>query len=256
MQGKKLTHIIIDGIECKPCSRCGGMLCIDEYSHSKITSDGFRSACKKCERLESKANYAKNTDRDIAKARAWREANPERVKEIDRKRNNESSKAWRKEWEKQNSDEVKKYAQKNQLNRKINGKISAYQKKWREEINREKYLAWSKRNTDKKRSTPKGIIDHRMNTAIRIALFGRKQYRKWNDLVGYSTSDLINRLFETMPAGYSWDKIGELHIDHIIPKSRFKYKSTDDKSFKECWALENLQLLPALANMSKGNKLM
>jgi len=36
-------------------------------------------------------------------------------------------------------------------------------------------------------------------------------------------------------------------LTHII--------SINDKNFKECWALENLQFLPALENMCKGNKI-
>jgi len=255
MQGKKLTHIIVVGVECKPCSRCGASLPLDEYSRSKIMSDGLRSACKKCERLESIRNYAKNVERDIARARAWQAANPEKVKEIDRKRNNESRKAWRKEWKKQNPERVKEYALKNYEKLKARGYFSAYKKQWREGKNRTTYLEWLKRYTDKRRSTPKGVIDHRMNTALRLSLKGGKNYRKWTSLVGYTVKELIERLNETMPDGYSWEQIGELHIDHIIPKSRFKYKSDDSKNFKECWALENLQFLPALANISKGNKI-
>jgi len=256
MQGKKLTHIIVGGIECKPCSRCSEILPIGDYSNSKITSDGHRSACKKCERLESIRNYAKNVERDIARARAWQAANPEKVRAINRKRNNESRKTWTKEWRKQNPDKVKEYAVKNYEKMKARGYFNAYQKKWREEINREKYLESSKRHTAKARSTAKGVIDHRMNTALRIALFGGKQYRKWTSLVGYSTMDLIRRLNKTMPDGYSWERIGELHIDHIKPKSLFQYGSVEDPQFKECWGLANLQFLPALENISKGNKLM
>ena len=35
---------------------------------------------------------------------------------------------------------------------------------------------------------------------------------------------------------------------------KFDYTSTEDESFKECWALENLQPLWASENISKGSK--
>ena len=235
MQGKKLTHIIVGGIECKPCSRCSEILPIGDYSNSKITSDGHRSACKKCERLESIRNYAKNVERDIARARAWQAANPEKVREIDRQRNNENRKAWRKDWEKQNPEKVKKYARKSYENQKTSGNLAKYQKAWL--------------------SIPKNAIDHRMTVMTRKTLKGEKAGRRWSDLLGYTISDLMTRLSETMPQNYSWERLGEMHIDHIIPKALFQYESEDDQKFKECWALSNLQLLPAIENLTKSKKL-
>ena len=43
------------------------------------------------------------------------------------------------------------------------------------------------------------------------------------------------------------------HIDHIRPKSLFIFISPEDKEFKECWALENLQPLEAIKNIQKSN---
>ena len=231
------------------------MLPIDNYSRSKKTSDGLRSACKECEQAESKANYAKNCERDIARARAWQAAHPEKVREIDRSRNKEARSKWKREWMKKNPEKVKEYSAKSYERLKASGYKSAYDKKWREEINRTAHLAIHRRATAKKLSTPKGVIDHRMNTAIRLALQGGKEYRKWSALVGYTTSELIQRLSETMPTGYSWERIAEMHIDHKTPKSWFKYDSVDDPQFKECWGLANLQLLPAIENIKKSNKM-
>ncbi len=130
---------------------------------------------------------------------------------------------------------MREYAQRNYEKLKAKGYFSSYQKKWL--------------------STPKGAIDHRMTIALREALNGRKNGRKWSDLVGYSLLDLTARLSETMPVGYSWDRIRELHIDHIVPKSLFQYNSEDDHQFKECWGLRNLQLLPARENIIKNNRI-
>lgn len=41
-------------------------------------------------------------------------------------------------------------------------------------------------------------------------------------------------------------------IDHIIPQSHFTFKTTDDESFKKCWALSNLRPLSAKQNVIDG----
>ena len=79
--------------------------------------------------------------------------------------------------------------------------------------------------------------------------------RHWEDLVGYSLDDLMINLETTFPEGYGWEDLNKLEIDHIIPKSHFKYASTEDEEFKKCWALNNLQFLTIEDNRKKKNKL-
>ena len=53
----------------------------------------------------------------------------------------------------------------------------------------------------------------------------------------------------------NWSNHGTYwHIDHIKPKSWFKYESTDDEAFIKCWSLDNLQPLEAQINITKGNR--
>ncbi len=77
----------------------------------------------------------------------------------------------------------------------------------------------------------------------------------WETLAGYSCKELRRYLEARFRPGMSWDNYGEWHVDHIIPKSLFKYESYDDPEFKACWALENLQPLWAKDNLSKGNRI-
>jgi len=44
-----------------------------------------------------------------------------------------------------------------------------------------------------------------------------------------------------------------LEIDHIIPQAYLVFESYDDKNFRECWALENLQILTKQQNNAKGS---
>jgi hypothetical protein len=95
-----------------------------------------------------------------------------------------------------------------------------------------------------------------MRKAIRQAKGGRS----WESLVEYSMTDLIDRLKLTIPKGYSWESDfingkGVLHIDHVKPMSSFNFKTAEDDDFKRCFAIDNLQLLPAIDNMKKSAKL-
>ena len=54
--------------------------------------------------------------------------------------------------------------------------------------------------------------------------------------------------------GMTWDNYGKWHVDHIIPKNSFNYTSPEDKEFKECWELKNLQPLWAGDNLRKSSK--
>lgn len=69
-------------------------------------------------------------------------------------------------------------------------------------------------------------------------------------LVGYLDHDIQERegisLQEAMDRGY--------HIDHIKPLSSFGVKSITDLAFKECWAMTNLRVIPAIDNLKKGAK--
>ena len=126
-------------------------------------------------------------------------------------------------------------------NNKLRKKI---EEKWR--------LIKLKRKTDLKFN-----LNARIRSAIRLSLKGNKPIGHWEYFVEYTLNDLIKRLEETMPKGYTWQNllIGELHVDHIIPISAFNFIKPEHTDFKRCWALSNLRLLPAKENLIKGDKL-
>ena len=118
-----------------------------------------------------------------------------------------------------------------------------------------------KSNPNYRGGTPeKRKIRKRISAAMRKAIRQEKAGRHWEELVDYSLDDLIKRLKSTMPEGYTWEDdfvMGDnvLHIDHVIPMSAFNFGSAEDIDFKRCFALDNLQLLPAIDNMHKSGKL-
>jgi hypothetical protein len=76
--------------------------------------------------------------------------------------------------------------------------------------------------------------------------------KKWGPLLGYTLTELVQHLRRTLPKGCTWEQFmaGELHIDHITPRSRFDLTNEDE--LRACWSLGNLRLLPKAANIAKG----
>jgi len=96
-----------------------------------------------------------------------------------------------------------------------------------------------------------------MGSLMWYSLKKNKAGRTWKSLVSYNLNDLIKHLKKTMPEGYTWQDYleGKLHLDHKIPISAFNFTKSEHTDFKRCWALSNLQLLPARENLVKSNKL-
>ena len=72
----------------------------------------------------------------------------------------------------------------------------------------------------------------------------------WIKKLGYKMKSLRNHLKNKIPEGYTWQDYVDckLQLDHVIPRYLFDYKTIDDPSFKKCWAMKNLRLLPASKN--------
>lgn len=172
---------------------------------------------------QKKKYYEKNKEKVKEYKRQWAEENKESIKERSKR------------WHEENKEHVKQ--QRNEYRLANKDKIYTNMKKYR--------------------STKKGKIDHTISTAIGKHLRANKiikAKKHWEDLVGYTSEQLIAHLESKFKDGMSWDNYGTYwHIDHIKPKSWFTYESMEDPKFRECWSLDNLQPLEAIANMRKNN---
>lgn len=111
-----------------------------------------------------------------------------------------------------------------------------------------------RRNYNRK-NNPRLRLDYNMSTHVWLVLKNKKNKRSWNELVGYSVDELIKHLENQFSPKMNWNNYGPYwHVDHIKPKSLFKYDSPDDMEFKKCWALKNLQPLEKFLNLSKNNR--
>lgn len=107
-----------------------------------------------------------------------------------------------------------------------------------------------------KRSTPKKRVSHAMSLSIHHYLKAAKNHKHWEDMTGYTLSQLRKHLERGFLHGMTWDNYGkEWHIDHIIPVSAFNFTSAKDIDFKRCWALKNLRPLWKIDNHRKSDKI-
>ncbi len=174
------------------------------------------------------------------RSKQWREKNSERVKQ------------YKKLWRQRKKEEIKNYmADYKQKNKeKIKQQRKEYRQKYKKEISAEKLLIIQ--------TNPKARIDNcfRVSVAGDLKRNGLSKNRHgWEKLVGYSKEQLMEHLEKRFTPEMNWQNYGSYwHIDHIKPKSWFKYNFFEDQEFKKCWALENLQPLEATKNLSKNNR--
>ena len=136
--------------------------------------------------------------------------------------------------------------------------LKQYHTTWREE-NKE-HVNKYKRDYERKRRAedPKYRLGVRTRTAV-WQLLKERNINKTNktfELLGYTLEELMSHLEALFTEGMTWDNYGEWHVDHKIPMSSFQFETTDDREFKLCWCLDNLQPLWGPDNLTKGTKLL
>jgi len=156
-------------------------------------------------------------------------------------KNKERLTEYHKEWSKENRD-----------------RLNEYHKEWREkniDKHREKKRNYQKH---KRHTDPIYKLISNFRTAIYIVLKENKldKYSNYFNMVGYSALDLKEHLEKQFTDGMTWENYGEWHIDHIKPISLFVFESVDDKEFKECWSLNNLQPMWGVENIKKSNRIL
>lgn len=115
------------------------------------------------------------------------------------------------------------------------------------------------------RKNPERILRTNVSGAVRSALKknNSKKDGKTFKHLPYSVQDLKKHLESLFEPWMNWsnyggkpnDKRKTWWLDHIIPQSKFKFKSLKDLEFQKCWALENLRPLEKKENMIKGDNL-
>jgi len=241
----------------KKCSKCGATKPMGEFYKDKQSKDGCRGDCKECQKARSAAWRAENPERHKKKLRDWYRKNVERAKEYQRRRRIEQPEEKRAElrrWYLNNTEKAKADAKKWSMNNQH--RVIKNLKRWQAK-NPDKVKEYSRISGTRRRSTPEGRLNAAMSRGMSVSLKGKKAGRRWENLVGYSVKEMKVHIERQFLPGMSWENYGRRgwHIDHIIPKSVFNYKSADDLDFGRCWSLKNLRPMWATENIRKGAKL-
>jgi hypothetical protein len=116
----------------------------------------------------------------------------------------------------------------------------------------------------KYRNNPEFALNQRLRNQLKKATgaygwvahyFGNQARRQTGGqiwaVVGYSAQDLRSHLERQFTRGMSWERLqaGDIHIDHIVPKSTFDLDTLED--VRACFALTNLRPLWASDNLRK-----
>lgn len=175
-------------------------------------------------RAKDRARYSPAKRESVA---AWREANPDKVKEIGRRyyeRNRTALIAKAVGYAKTRPDETRAIARR--LHERRQGADAAYR------------------------------LNRSIKAAINISLKGGKAGRKWSDLVGYDRERLMTHLERQFTPGMTWDNYGGWHVDHIVPLSVHQIADAEGEDFKAAWSLTNLRPMWAGDNIRKGAKVL
>jgi len=206
----------------KKCSKCKVVKSFDEFHKDKLRKDGRQSVCKGC-RKQYQKNYQPQ----------YYEDNKERIIE------------WNKQYRQDNKEKIKE--EKKQYRQDNKAKLNEYQK-------------------NKRKNNIVFALRCNVSSQVSMALKRNSSSKQGESLMKYlpyTIDQLKEHLENQFEDWMTWENHGvyhptekRWHIDHIIPQNKLIYDSMDHPNFQNCWALENLQPLLALDNLSKGDKIL
>ncbi len=252
-------------METKECVRCRIVKSIICFNKNRSRDDGLSHYCKDCHNEANRKYQIKNADkckkyRDNHKeeankrAKKWYYDNHKKALEVRkeyREQHPEAMKEYKEKWYIKNGEAVKeqkrkRYAENPEL---FNEQTKEYRRK-----NPDKVKQVQREISERRRKDPAYRVGHNISGGINKSLRRNKNGYHWEELVCYTLKDLISHLEKQFRDGMTWDNYGKWHIDHIIPKSWFEFNNTEDREFKQCWAMCNLQPLWAEDNIRKQNR--
>lgn len=198
----------------KRCARCGQVKPVDHFNLRRKGSTAYAAYCKLCSSGAGSEWARNNRDRASAAARAWRAANPGRIKEFRGKIPSELRRRY-------DRDSYERHAEKRRARRRAYYHAN---KEQQSERNRE----WRALNPGK-------------NAAKSMAYEARKKQAMpaWADRAAidavYERCAAMNRLGDT-----------QYQVDHIMPLA--------SPIMCGLHVDYNLQIIPARENQSKGNR--
>ena len=205
-------------METKICNCCKIEKNIDNFSNNKRFVDNKNPTCKECDKMRSLKYYYNNIDK---------------IKEVVKvRRNTEDYKVYRQNYLEENREEINRVKKLYKLN------------------NREKVLQEKKDYYQRRMKDPIFVLTRRLRNGIYRSLRTNKTKCSL-DILGCTQEEFKIHIESQFTEGMSWDRLSEIHIDHILPIS-------SAQTIEELYKLNhytNLQPLWAKDNLSKYNKI-
>ena len=175
-------------------------------------------------------------------ARAWRAANPEKIKAARANyiaANRDTVLAGKARWRLGNREKLKADGARYRQSGKRPARVLTPEQR---AAQLEYIKAWRK----KQRATnPVFRLRLRVSKAVNAGLAGAKSGPTFA-LLGYTLAELVAHLEKQFLPGMSWENRAEWHVDHIVPLDSFAAEDT-----LTAWALPNLRPLWAAENRRK-----
>lgn len=202
----------------KICNCCKIEKNIANFSNNKRFEDNKNPTCKECDKMRSLKYYYNNIDK---------------IKEVVKvRRNTEDYKVYRQNYLEENREEINRVKKLYKLN------------------NREKVLQEKKEYYQRRMKDPIFVLTRRLRNGIYRSLRTNKTKCSL-DILGCTQEEFKIHIESQFTEDMSWDRLSEIHIDHIIPIS-------SAQTIEELYKLNhytNLQPLWAKDNLSKYNKI-
>ena len=200
-------------METKICNCCKIEKNISDFSNNKRFEDNKNPTCKECDKMRSLKYYYSNKELVELKRKEYIQTEKYKIR--------------RQGYLKENREEINRVKKLYKLN------------------NRENILQKKKDYYQRKKNDPIFALTKRLRQGIYRSIRGVK-LRSSLDILGCTEEKFKIHIENQFTDDMSWDRLNEIHIDHIIPISSAEtledvYRLNHYTNLQPLWARDNIQ---------------
>ena len=201
-------------METKICNCCKIEKNISDFSNNKRFEDNKNVTCKECNGARSLKYYYSNKELVELKRKEYIQTEKYKIR--------------RQNYLKENREEINRVKKLYKLN------------------NREKVLQDKREYYQRKKNDPIFALSKRLRQRIYHIVNGNNKSKSTLEVLGCSYEEFKIHIENQFTEGMSWDRLNEIHIDHIIPISSAEtledvYRLNHYTNLQPLWARDNIQ---------------